>query len=72
MFVGHGGPVTSVSFTPDGKHVISCGGEGDSSIRLWDPKTGECKLTLAGPPFHENGTDCFYHIALYTIFEPFC
>lgn len=46
MFSGHSGPVTCGSFTPDGKGVVTGGGEGDASLRLWNPKTGECTLTV--------------------------
>lgn len=46
VFSGHSGPVTCGSFTPDGKGVVTGGGEGDASLRLWNPKTGECTLTV--------------------------
>jgi angio-associated migratory cell protein len=56
VFSGHSGPVTGGSFTPDGKSVVSVGAEGDSSLRVWSPRTGECTLTLQGYGFHERGT----------------
>ena len=42
VFSGHSGAVTAGAFTPDGKMVVSVGGEGDGSLRVWNPKTGEC------------------------------
>jgi ribosome assembly protein SQT1 len=58
VFSGHSGPVTAGAFTPDGKHVISVGGDNDCSLRVWNPKTGECSLTLQGHPFHQEGITC--------------
>jgi WD40 repeat protein len=34
----HGQPITSLSFTPDGKRLVSQGGDG---VRVWDGVTGE-------------------------------
>lgn len=34
-----------VSFSPDGKWLLACGGK---TARLWDVQTGELKLTLSG------------------------
>ena len=36
---GHKGPLTSVSYSPDGKHLASIGY--DLMVRIWDAKTGE-------------------------------
>ncbi len=58
MFSGHTGPVTAGAFTPDGKRIVSAGGEGDASLRVWDPKNGECVLTVRGHPFHSEGLTC--------------
>lgn len=58
VFSGHSGPVTCGGFTPDGKHVVTGGGEGDASLRLWNPKTGECLLTVAGHHYHTAGLTC--------------
>jgi WD40 repeat protein len=43
---GHTGPVTSVSFSPDGNRIAS--GSRDNTIRLWDASTGEELHTLKG------------------------
>src|SRR5262249_18748571 len=42
----HGGYVSHVAFSPDGKALVSVGG--DHSIRLWDPKTGKEIRRLGG------------------------
>ncbi len=43
----HGGVVASLLFLPDGKTLISAGGDG--SIRLWDPATGKERRRLEAP-----------------------
>eukprot|EP00882_Tetradesmus_deserticola_P025137 GHRQ01027594.1.p1 GENE.GHRQ01027594.1~~GHRQ01027594.1.p1 ORF type:complete len:356 (+),score=94.09 GHRQ01027594.1:1008-2075(+) len=58
VFSGHSGPVTAGAFTPDGKLIVSAGGENDCSLRVWNPKTGECSLTMHGALFHEDGITC--------------
>lgn len=58
VFSGHSGPVTAGAFTPDGKLVVSVGGENDCSLRVWNPKTGECTVQLQGWPFHEDSITC--------------
>jgi ribosome assembly protein SQT1 len=58
VFSGHSGPVTAGAFTPDGKHVVSVGGDNDCSLRVWNPKTGECVSTLQGHPYHQEGITC--------------
>ncbi|MDB5335813.1 MAG: serine/threonine protein kinase with repeat, partial [Planctomycetaceae bacterium] len=43
---GHTAPVQSVSFSPDGKHLVS--GSWDHTIKLWDALTGKKIRTLEG------------------------
>jgi WD40 repeat protein len=43
---GHGGPVESVSVTPDGRCAIS--GSVDNTLRVWDVESGACLRTLEG------------------------
>ena len=43
---GHLGRVTSVSFSPDGKRIVS--GCFDSTLKVWDAETGQELLTLKG------------------------
>src|SRR5689334_8050281 len=42
----HGGAVSALAFTRDGKTLIAA--SGDRLIRLWDPATGEDRRRLAG------------------------
>jgi len=58
MFAGHSGPVTDGRFSADGKIIVSVGGDEDCSLRVWNPKTGECITTIAGFPFHEAPITC--------------
>jgi WD40 repeat protein len=43
---GHADWVTSVSFSPDGKRIVS--GSFDRTVKVWDAQTGEELLTLKG------------------------
>lgn len=42
-FRGHSGLVTAVTFTPDGRTLVS--GSEDCTVRLWDTETGQIKGT---------------------------
>jgi len=44
--LGHSSPVSSVSFSPDGKYIVS--GASDKTVKLWDAKTGSCLQDLKG------------------------
>ena len=43
----HSGPVTGIQFTPDGRHIVTCGH--DQRIRVWDATTGANTLVHFGP-----------------------
>ncbi|KAK5662998.1 hypothetical protein OQA88_6412 [Cercophora sp. LCS_1] len=43
---GHSNWVKSVAFSPDGQQLAS--GSGDTTVKLWDPASGECVQTLKG------------------------
>ena len=55
VFTGHSGAVACGQFTPDGRLVVTCGGENDCTLRVWDPKTGSCVHTTQGAHFHSVG-----------------
>lgn len=64
VFSGHNGSVTCGRFTPDGRAVLTGGGEGDCTLRVWDPKTGTCTHTTQGAHFHSVGVAsglCTHH-----------
>jgi len=43
---GHLGSFESVSFSPDGKRIVS--GSLDNTVKVWDAQTGQETLTLSG------------------------
>ena len=45
---GHTESVTSVAFSPDGRHIVS--GSDDKTIQIWDAQTGG----QVGKPFQGN------------------
>jgi angio-associated migratory cell protein len=55
---GHGGAVRCGAFTPDGRGVVTGGGEGDATLRRWDPRTGCCVASVSGHGYHEAGLTC--------------
>jgi WD40 repeat protein len=46
ILTGHPGWVTSASFSPDSKRIVS--GSLDETVRIWDASSGHCVLTLEG------------------------
>ncbi|HZO91743.1 MAG TPA: WD40 repeat domain-containing protein [Chthonomonadaceae bacterium] len=46
---GHTKEVTSVAFSPDGKRIVT--GGGDTTAKVWDAATGNELLTLKGPDY---------------------
>jgi len=63
MLNGHDEAVHGISFSPDGKRVLTS--SSDMTFRLWDPATGENVLSIPseGPPwnamFHPDGKRLF-------------
>ncbi len=56
VFTGHSGPVRCGRFTPDGKSIVTGGGEGDDSLKVWDPRNGACTLSVHDAhSFHSAG-----------------
>jgi ribosome assembly protein SQT1 len=53
VFTGHAGPITDALFTPDGKRIVTV--SDDLTLRVWDPKTAACLLTVQGYGFHQEG-----------------
>lgn len=51
-FIGHKNIVQSISFSPNGKYIVSASRDG--TIKVWDVKSGICIKTIAG----HNETVC--------------
>src|SRR5688500_6522375 len=51
-FRGHVRPVSAVAFTPDGSRLVSAGGDGDATVKVWDAATGQLLATFEG---HDRG-----------------
>ena len=46
---GHSNYVTSVAYSPDGKHIVT--GSEDSTVKVWDSQTGkEVSVLLCDRP----------------------
>jgi len=54
VFTGYGAYVKSIAISPDSRRLLSGGGYGDASVRLWDLQTGAQIRKLSG---HSNNTD---------------
>ncbi len=50
FITGHTSKFATIAFSPDGQTLASAGIDGSDSVRLWNPKSGELKLSLAGMP----------------------
>ncbi|KAF9609505.1 hypothetical protein IFM89_016866 [Coptis chinensis] len=56
IFFGHEGSVTCGDFTPDGKTI--CTTSNDTSLRIWNPKTGSKIHVVKGYPYHTEAITC--------------
>ncbi|KAK9816046.1 hypothetical protein WJX74_003587 [Apatococcus lobatus] len=56
VLAGHSGPVRCGCFSLDGSSLITGGGEGDCSLRIWSAPTGDCTAAVSGHHvFHSAG-----------------
>ena len=44
LITGHSETVTSVAYSPYGKHIVS--GSGDDTVKVWDSQTGKEVIVL--------------------------
>ncbi|KAF9609542.1 hypothetical protein IFM89_016903 [Coptis chinensis] len=56
IFFGHEGSVTCGDFTPDGKTISTA--SNDTSLRIWNPKTGSKIHVVKGYPYHTEAITC--------------
>ena len=45
-------------FTPDGRTVVTVGGDNDGTVRAWNPKTGLCTTTVAAGHLSHSAEGC--------------
>jgi tetratricopeptide (TPR) repeat protein len=55
-FMGHNGHVTGLTFTPDGRRLVTAGI--DRTVRFWDVETGRSVLVLHGSRFPFQAVQC--------------
>ena len=56
VFAGHGDDCTCGRFTLDGKRILT--GSMDCTVRVWNPKSGECERVIGAGANFENGVTC--------------
>ena len=47
-YIGHSDMINDVQFSPDRKNTMVATASTDSTCRIWDKKSGKCKVTLSG------------------------
>lgn len=56
VFAGHESKVSCVMFTTSGKAVVTA--SDDATVRVWAPRTGECRHVFGGHGFHVGAVTC--------------
>jgi WD40 repeat protein len=56
VFGGHGGPVNCGKFNSSGNKIIT--GSEDQTVKIFDPKTGECLHTFTSETLSESPIHC--------------